>query len=199
MAQSGSKINFWVAIDLNWNYCYSRVAAATLFIFPWWQGLLPSLPESTTLLQYQFHLSLSWASLMHKPLFFISSYTTSSHDFFGLPHFIHPETLSFLTLLTKFISSILSRCPIHLSLVSPRWFSISSTHVLSSTSHSKFHHEASFCTSFSFLQPAFVWCQHPTSPNIQIHSSSHFLYKIYTNNLSASMTELSHILLGTSY
>jgi len=41
---------------------------------------------------------------MHKLLFFISSFTTSSHVFFGLPLFICPGTLSSLTLLTKFVS-----------------------------------------------------------------------------------------------
>jgi len=35
--------------------------------------------------------------------------------------------------------------------------------------------------------------------NIQIHNSSHFLYKIYTNELSATMTELSHIALETTH
>jgi len=38
-------------------------------------------------------------SLMHKPLL-ISSFTTS-HDFFGLPLFVRPGTLSSLTLFTK--------------------------------------------------------------------------------------------------
>jgi len=58
-----------------------------------------------------------------QPPFFISSFTTSSYDFFGLSFFICPGTLSSLILLTKFVSSILSRFPSHLSLVSPRWFS----------------------------------------------------------------------------
>jgi len=71
---------------------------------------------------------------MHKPHFFISSSITSSHDFFGLPLFICPETFSSLTLLTKFFhpffQGIQAILVCLLSLVSPRWFSISSTPVL---------------------------------------------------------------------
>jgi len=49
---------------------------------------------------------------MHKHPFFTSSFITSSQDFFGLPLFIIcPGTLSFLTLLTEFVSSVLSQVP----------------------------------------------------------------------------------------
>jgi len=44
-------------------------------------------------------------------IFFISSFTTSSQYFFSLPHFICPRILSSLTLLTKFVSSFLSKVP----------------------------------------------------------------------------------------
>jgi len=111
-------------------------------------------------MQYRLYLFLYWASLMHKPLFFISSFTTLSHDFFGLPLFIRPGILSSLTLFIKFVSSILSRCPSTSvwsltddSLYLPLLFYLSA-------SHSEFHHKASFHTSsllsFSFLLPAFV-------------------------------------------
>jgi len=53
---------------------------------------------------------------MHKLPFLISSFTTSSQDFFGLPLFIRPGTLSSHTLSINFISFMLSRCPSHLNL-----------------------------------------------------------------------------------
>jgi len=98
-----------------------------------------------------------------------------------------------LTLLTKFVSSILSRCPSHLSPISPRWFSIPSTPVLSLSKPFGIPSWSVFHTSFESHLISAVWCQPSSLPNNQIHSSSHFLYKIYINDLSASMIELSHI------
>jgi len=94
---------------------------------------------------------------------------------------LHMSWISFHTLLINFVLFILSRCPSHLSLVFPRWCFISATPVLSLSKPFGIHHEASFYTSswsFSFLLPAFVWCQPSSSPNIQIHSTSHILHKL---------------------
>jgi len=75
-----------------------------------------------------------------------SSYPLSPpHPMIFRPYLrVREEKVSSLTLLTKFVSSILSRCPSHLSLVSPWWFSI----------------------TFSFLLPTFAWCQPSSSSNI---------------------------------
>jgi len=65
-----------------------------------------------------------------------------------------------------------------------------------SASHSEFHHEVSFHTSFSFLLPTFVLCQPSSSLNIQIHSSSITLFTqplhYTTQPFSFNVRTLSH-------
>jgi len=79
--------------------------------------------QSITLLQHRLHLFLSCAS----SLFFISPFTTSFQNFFVLPLFMCPEILFTLILLIKFVS----RCTRYLNLISTRWYSKSSTSLLS--------------------------------------------------------------------
>jgi len=130
---------------------------------------------------------------MLKPLFFISSsLSTSPQDFFGLPRFIFSGTL-----LIKFAHPFFQGVQVisvwflpNDSLYPPLMFYLSA-------SHSEFYHEASFHTSFwlfTFLLPAFVWCQPSSSPNIQIHRFAQFLITFLTQDLYNDIT-LPHSIL----
>jgi len=81
---------------------------------------LTEVNQSSALLQHRLHLSLSWASLMHKatsPSSYIcyplSPCQISSHNFFSfLSLYVQNSFFPYqVTLLTKFVSSILSRYP----------------------------------------------------------------------------------------
>lgn len=61
------------------------------------------LPRSTDCLQRRLHFPSSWASSTLRSLFLLSSFTVSSHIFFGLPRFVF-TTFSFRAL-------FLLRCP----------------------------------------------------------------------------------------
>jgi len=108
---------------------------AFFFVLPWqhYGSFLSRWPGSTILCNVVSTCFCfgQWASLILKHLFFISSFTTSSQYFFGLPLFMLPGTLSNLAFLIWVCSIHSFRWPSHLTLASPIWFFISCTPVLS--------------------------------------------------------------------
>ena len=76
------------------------------------------------------HASLKHGRTLHQPTVIkmfslIASFTLSNHLLLGIPLFLLPCTLIFITLLRTYCSSLFITCPYHFHLISLTFFAIS--------------------------------------------------------------------------